>query len=98
MGYDLPLPEATIIIAYHFKTHVRRDPDNYSGKFILDALTHNKFIKDDSFKEIDLLPVADFGNKEDSVEIFIIRGKRLIGLAKDLIGGGKDEQKGKIET
>jgi crossover junction endodeoxyribonuclease RusA len=88
-GMELPLQEATVILFYHFKTKGRRDPDNYSGKVILDALKDNGFISDDSFKEIDLFPLADFGEvKQDSVEIFIIPGKQLQQIVRKLIQGG----------
>lgn len=84
---DLPLTEATVITVHNFKTQTRRDPDNYSGKMIHDGLVAAKFITDDSFKEIDIIPLATFGNKKPSVDIYIIKGKRLLGIAKKLIEG-----------
>lgn len=85
-GFTLPLQEATVIIHYHFKTRTRRDPDNYSGKMILDGLKDNGFITDDSFKEIDIFPLADFGeSSQDRVEIFILPGKQLEDHVKGLI-------------
>jgi len=81
-----PLQEATIILHYHFRTKARRDPDNYSGKMILDGLKNNGFISDDSFKEIDIFPMADFGKaKSDSVDIYIISGRKLLTYASELI-------------
>ncbi len=44
-----PLNRATVSITYHFSDRRRRDPDNYSGKFILDALVREGVIRDDSF-------------------------------------------------
>ena len=44
-----------VIITYHFPDRRRRDPDNYSGKFLLDGLTKAKAIVDDSFDHISLL-------------------------------------------
>ena len=49
-----PLSRATVTLIYHFKDKRRRDPDNYSGKMILDGLTAARIIKDDSFSCIDL--------------------------------------------
>lgn len=87
-GFSLPFDQATVILHYHFKTKTRRDPDNYSGKMIMDALKENAFITDDSFKEIDIYPMADFGQtKMDSVEIFIFQGKQLEGIVRKLIKG-----------
>lgn len=52
---ERPYERARITITYFFKDKRRRDPDNYSGKFILDALTKEGIIADDSFDVIDLL-------------------------------------------
>lgn len=49
-----PLPQAIVSITYFFKDSRRHDPDNYSGKFILDPLVKEGIIADDSFKVIDL--------------------------------------------
>ena len=49
-----PLPQAIVSITYFFEVNRRRDPDNYSGKFILDPLVKEGIIADDSFKVIDL--------------------------------------------
>jgi Holliday junction resolvase RusA-like endonuclease len=45
---------AKVRITYFFKGNIRRDADNYSGKFILDGLVKAGVIKDDSFQVIDL--------------------------------------------
>jgi crossover junction endodeoxyribonuclease RusA len=83
---QLPLQEATILLHYHFKTKARRDPDNYSGKMILDGLKNNGFISDDSFKEIDIFPMADFGKvKSNSMDIYIIEGRKLLTYASELV-------------
>lgn len=88
---DLPLPlsEATIITVYHFKTKARRDPDNYAGKMIHDGLTASGFITDDSFKQLDIIPLATFGNKQPQTDVYIIKGKRLLQLASKIIEGEK---------
>lgn len=49
-----PFQVAIVTLRYYFKTKNRRDPDNYSGKFILDGLTAAGIIKDDSFDCIKL--------------------------------------------
>lgn len=50
-----PICRATVMITYYFKTRGRRDPDNYSGKFILDGLVRCGILQDDSFENIDLV-------------------------------------------
>ena len=84
-GWQLPLKEATVVMLYHFKGKGRRDPDNYSGKMILDGLRDWGYISDDSFKEIDILPLADFGHKQNSVDIYIIEGKQLDNIIRSHI-------------
>lgn len=49
-----PLEKAIVTLTYHFKDNIRRDPDNYSGKMILDGLTAAGIIVDDSFNNIEL--------------------------------------------
>ena len=51
---DKPLEKAAVTITYHFRDGRRRDPDNYSGKFILDALVAESILIDDSFDVIEL--------------------------------------------
>lgn len=46
--------KAEVVITYFFKDRRRRDPDNYSGKLILDGLTKAGVIKDDDFDHITL--------------------------------------------
>lgn len=50
-----PIEKAIVNITYYFPDKRRRDPDNYSGKFLLDGLTKAGIIKDDSFNNIDLI-------------------------------------------
>lgn len=49
-----PYEKAQVTLVYYFKTAARHDPDNYSGKMILDGLTEARIIKDDSFNCIEL--------------------------------------------
>ena len=50
-----PIYRAVVTIRYYFKDARRRDPDNYSGKMILDGLVKAGIIEDDSFGKIDLV-------------------------------------------
>lgn len=45
---------AEVTIVYTFKDKRRHDPDNYSGKFILDALVKEHILTDDDFEHIEL--------------------------------------------
>lgn len=49
-----PIRRAVVRLTYHFSDGRRRDPDNYSGKMILDGLVRAGIIADDSFCCIDL--------------------------------------------
>lgn len=49
-----PIPYAKVTLRYFFPNWIRRDPDNYSGKFILDGLTKMGILEDDSFFHIKL--------------------------------------------
>lgn len=64
-----PFEKAVIIITYYFKTKRRHDPDNYSGKFILDGLTGAGVIKDDDFSHIELRLCGGYDKKNPRTEI-----------------------------
>lgn len=64
-----PLSKATVRLTYYFKTRVRHDPDNYSGKFILDGLVNAGIITDDSFNNITLLLSGDYDKNNPRTEI-----------------------------
>ena len=66
----VPFEYADVTLRYSFKDRRRRDPDNYSGKMILDGLVGAGIIKDDSFTNIRLILEAEFG-KEKSTEIIV---------------------------
>lgn len=55
-----PLENITVKLTYYFPDRIRRDPDNYSGKMILDGLTKAGIIKDDCFKNIKLVLCGDY--------------------------------------
>lgn len=51
---DKPIERSIVTLRYYFRTRHRRDPDNYSGKFLLDGLVEAGVIEDDSFNHVDL--------------------------------------------
>lgn len=69
---DKPLDKATVKLTYFFKTRARRDPDNYSGKFILDGLVKAGIIKDDSFDVVTLRLVGKYDKIDPRTEIEIL--------------------------
>lgn len=66
---DKPFARAKVTITYYFKTRGRRDPDNYSGKFILDGLVRCGVLVDDSFGNIDLALRARHDKQNPRTEI-----------------------------
>lgn len=68
---ESPFERANIKITYYFPDGRRRDPDNYSGKFILDGLTRAGLIKDDSFNCIKLELCGDMDRNNPRTEIEI---------------------------
>ncbi len=59
-----PMHKCRVHLHYEFADRRRRDPDNYSGKMILDGLVRSGIISDDSFGCIDLVLSASFGKLE----------------------------------
>ena len=70
-----PLDKAEVKLTYYFKTKGRRDPDNYSGKFILDGLVKAGILADDSFNNIILKLCGRYDKDNPRTEIEIIGGK-----------------------
>jgi len=64
-----PMEKARVRITYFFPDRKRRDPDNYSGKFLLDGLTRAGLIKDDSFSNIQLELRGECDRKNPRTEI-----------------------------
>lgn len=62
-----PYKKAIVTITYTFNDNRRRDPDNYSGKFILDGLVKAGIIEDDSFDNIILILRKTKKGKEKTV-------------------------------
>ncbi|MEG0681342.1 MAG: hypothetical protein RR581_06905 [Eubacterium sp.] len=67
----MPYAVATVHIHYIFGDRRRRDPDNYSGKMILDPLVKYGIIQDDCFGCIELIISAEYekGRSETQVTI-----------------------------
>ena len=51
---SVPFNRAVVTIVYYFKDNRRHDPDNYSGKMLLDPLVKEGVLVDDSFDNIEL--------------------------------------------
>lgn len=69
---NAPINKSVVKIKYYFPDKRRRDPDNYSGKMILDGLRTANIITDDSFSNITLLLSAEFGCDSKRTEIEVI--------------------------
>lgn len=65
------IPKAIVQLTYHFKNKIRRDPDNYSGKMILDGLVRAGILEDDSFLCIELQLKAVYDKGGGYTEIII---------------------------
>lgn len=81
---DKPLRKATVEITYYFKTRHRRDPDNYSGKFLLDGLVRAGAIEDDSFSNIDLILKGKVDRESPRTEIEVIKNDKENTKQEDL--------------
>ena len=66
-----PLEKAVVRIKYFFKDKRRRDPDNYSGKMILDPLVREGILQDDSFNNIKLVLDSEYDKENPRTEIDI---------------------------
>lgn len=66
-----PIKKAEVKITYYFKDKRRHDPDNYSGKFLLDGLVKSGVLEDDSFSNIDLILKGNYDKKNPRTEIII---------------------------
>lgn len=67
-----PLKKAVVTLTYYFKDKRRRDPDNYSGKMILDGLVRAGILQDDSFSNIDLVLCGGYDKNNPRTEIEIL--------------------------
>lgn len=66
-----PIEKAIVNITYYFKDKRRRDPDNYSGKMLLDPLVREGVLIDDSFKVVTLVLSASYDKNNPRTEIEI---------------------------
>lgn len=66
-----PLERAIVNITYYFKDRRRRDPDNYSGKMLLDPLVKEGILIDDSFDVVTLVLDGKVDKKNPRTEIEI---------------------------
>lgn len=66
-----PMEKAIVNITYYFKDKIRRDPDNYSGKMLLDPLVREGILVDDSFEVITLVLAAGHDKEKPRTEINI---------------------------
>lgn len=66
-----PLEKAIVHITYFFKDKRRRDPDNYSGKMLLDPLVREGILQDDSFNNIKLVLDSECDKENPRTEIDI---------------------------
>lgn len=55
-----PIEHCRLTLLYHFKDRRRRDPDNFSGKMLLDGLVSAGILVDDSFQCIDLVLRSEY--------------------------------------
>ena len=72
---DKPFSKAVVHIKYYFKDERDRDPDNYSGKMLLDPLVREGILIDDSFKVVTLVLSADVDKNNKRTEIEITEDK-----------------------
>lgn len=71
-----PIIRAEVKITYYFPDKIRRDPDNYSGKMLLDGLVHAKILADDSFANIVLVLRSELDRKNPRTEIEITEASK----------------------
>ena len=66
-----PYQKALVEITYFFKKRGRRDPDNFSGKMLLDPLVREGVLIDDSFDNVELQLKGCFDKDNPRTEIKI---------------------------
>ena len=64
-----PMEKAIVYITYYFKDKRSRDPDNYSGKMLLDPLVKEGILVDDNFQVVTLVLSADCDKDNPRTEI-----------------------------
>lgn len=71
---DKPVENAIVTLLYHFADKRRRDPDNFSGKMILDGLVKARILVDDSFDNIKLVLVQGESDRNKPRTVIEIKG------------------------
>lgn len=66
-----PIPKAQVTLDYYFGNRIRHDPDNYSGKMVLDGLVKAGIILDDSFDCIRLQLNGYYDKNHPRLEITV---------------------------
>ncbi|WP_416348761.1 RusA family crossover junction endodeoxyribonuclease [Massilioclostridium coli] len=66
-----PIPKAQVTLDYYFGNRIRHDPDNYSGKMVLDGLVKAGIIQDDSFSCIRLRLNGKYDKSSPRLEITV---------------------------
>lgn len=69
---ETPIKKCVVRITYFFSTMQRHDPDNYSGKFILDGLREAGIIEDDSFSNVELHLCGNYDKENPRTEIEVM--------------------------
>ena len=67
----MPYQKALVEITYYFKKRGRRDPDNFSGKMLLDPLVREGVLQDDSFDNVELRLKGSYDKDNPRTEIKI---------------------------
>lgn len=66
-----PMEKARVTATFHFPTKARRDPSNYSLKFVADALVTNGVIVDDDFTHMEEIVRVGEVDKEGRIDILV---------------------------
>lgn len=75
---SVPYERALVEITYYFKKRGRRDPDNFSGKMLLDPLVREGVLKDDSFDNVVLSLKGTYDKENPRTEIKITEIKEQL--------------------
>lgn len=65
------IKKSVVTLVHYFPNKIKRDPDNYSGKFILDGLAKANVIEDDSFNNIKLNIEGEYDKNNPRFKILI---------------------------
>jgi Holliday junction resolvase RusA-like endonuclease len=88
-----PIEKSNVLLTYFFPDNRRRDPDNYSGKMIMDGLVRAGIIKDDSFDCVSLFLDGQYDKENPRTEIYIREIKGGVSVVLYDEGNTHNEQK-----